>query len=456
MEIRLPYNWKPRPYQENAWRAREAGIKRICLVWHRRAGKDDFALHTTAVEAHKRVGTYWHMLPEYGQARKAIWEAINPHTGIRRINEAFPEVLRESWRETDMHIQFKNGSTWNVVGSDNYDSLVGSPPIGVVFSEWALAKPQAWAYLRPILAENDGWAIFIYTPRGPNHGQDTYNLARTSPGEWFGELLTVDDTGAIGPERLVKERREYHSEWGPIMGEALFRQEYYCSFEAAIVGSFYGDLIAAARKEGRIGNVPPDPHVEVGTMWDLGYTDSTAIWFFQLVGHQVRFIDYYEAHNVGLEHYAAVLRTKAEQRRFVYSKQMCFFPHDVEVHELTTGESRRAMLWRLGIPVTTVPKHSVMDGISLVRRNFHRYWFDLERTEKGLKALTMYRREWDENKRTLDPAPVHDWTSHASDALRTGQAMLPDYAPLPSLDGREARYRRSRRPDRPRYSRMGH
>jgi phage terminase large subunit len=354
-----------------------------------------------------------------------------------------------------MSIKFKNGSTWNVVGSDNYDSLVGSPPIGVVFSEWALAKPEAWAYLRPILAENDGWAIFIYTPRGPNHGLDIYNLAKTSP-SWFGELLTVEDTGAIPMDRLLNERKELLAEWGPEMGEAIYQQEYYCSFEAAVVGAFYGDCLATARREGRITTVNVDPYTDVGTMWDLGYTDSTAIWFFQLVGHQVRFIDYYEAHNVGLEHYQTVLRNKAEQRGYKYSPIMQYFPHDVEVHELTTGMSRRHMLWQLGIPVTTVPKHNIMDGISLVRRNFHRYWFDVERCEKGLKAMAMYRREWDESKRTLDPVPVHDWTSHAADAIRTGQAMLPDWAPRANNDSRENRYRRDRRRDRPPYSRMGH
>jgi phage terminase large subunit len=149
-----------------AWEQLEAGKKRLALAWHRRAGKDDVCLHWAATCAMTRVGGYWHMLPQHNQARKAIWDAINPGTGRRRIDDAFPLALRDSTREQDMFIRFKNGSTWQVVGSDNYNALVGSPPVGVVFSEYALSDPSSWAFIRPILAENGGWALFISTPRG--------------------------------------------------------------------------------------------------------------------------------------------------------------------------------------------------------------------------------------------------------------------------------------------------
>lgn len=441
MDISLPYNWRPRPYQEAAWKAREQGAKRFALVWHRRAGKDDFALHSTAVEAHKRVGTYWHMLPKSDQARKAIWEAINPHTGKRRIDEAFPLELRESTRENDMVIKFRNGSTWTVVGSDNYDNLVGSPPIGIVFSEWSLARPEAWNYFRPILAENNGWAMFIYTPRGPNHGLRTYQTAITTP-EWFGQLLTVDDTNVFTEEQLALERREMVAEFG-VVGEALYEQEYYCSFEAAAVGAIYGDQLRKAREEERITNVVLDPYRPVGTMWDLGYTDATSIWFFQQVGDQIRFVDYYSASNVELAHYAEILRTKREQHGFVYDSNSMFFPHDVEQHELTTGKSRRAVLWDLGIPVITVPKSNIWDGVNLVRREFHRFWFDAERCAKGVESLMQYRREWDEKNRIFSPKPVHDEHSHPADALRTGIAMLPQTAPKTIVESKvpKDRYR---------------
>ena len=155
--IRLPNGWRPRDYQRPLWSYLRGGGLRADMAWHRRSGKDDVSLHWAAIASAKRVGNFWHMLPEANQARKAIWEAVNPHTGKKRIDEAFPKALRASTRDTDMRIEFKNGSTWQVVGSDNYDSLVGTTPIGVVFSEWSLAKPDAWTYLRPILAENGGW-----------------------------------------------------------------------------------------------------------------------------------------------------------------------------------------------------------------------------------------------------------------------------------------------------------
>ncbi len=158
-EILLPYNWQPRDYQMPLWKYLEGGGKRAINIWHRRAGKDDVCLHWAAVSAFERPATYWHMLPEYSQGRKAIWAAVNPHTGKRRIDEAFPRALRETTNENEMFIRFKNGATWQVVGSDRYDSAVGSPPAGVTFSEWALANPAAYAYLAPILLENNGCGI---------------------------------------------------------------------------------------------------------------------------------------------------------------------------------------------------------------------------------------------------------------------------------------------------------
>ena len=176
----LPHNgWRPRPHQRRLWRhLREDAGKRAIAIWHRRAGKDEVCLHSTAVAALTRAGNYWHCLPEYLQGRKAIWTAINPHTGRRRIDEAFPPVLRSSTNDNEMFIRFVNGSTWQVVGSDRYDATVGASVAGVVYSEWALANPSAWGYHRPMLEENNGWAVFISTPRGRNHCKDMFEHAR--------------------------------------------------------------------------------------------------------------------------------------------------------------------------------------------------------------------------------------------------------------------------------------
>lgn len=374
-------------------------------MWHRRAGKDELALHWTAVAAHKRVGTYWHMLPVAKQARKAIWDAINPHTGKRRIDEAFPPALRETTRDNEMFIKFVNGSTWQVVGSDNYDNLVGSPPIGIVFSEYALAKPQAWDFLRPILAENGGWSLFIYTARGRNHGADLFEMAKSNP-KWFAQRLTVDDTQAISPA-IIKEERDSG------MSEDMIRQEYYCSFDAAVMGAYYGELLNSAEAEGRVCGVPYDSSALVTTAWDLGYGDDTAIWFAQIIGQQVNVIDYYENRGVGLDHYAKVLQSKP----YAYHKHL--LPHDGSKGELIAGTTivKQAQSL-LGRGVEVLPRVDVQEGINASRVLMPKCWFDQTRCAQGLKALRLYRREYNEERKVFSDKPLHDWTSHAADAFR--------------------------------------
>ena len=254
--VDIPGGWVPRPDQEPLWDYLEGGGKRAVMVAHRRWGKDDVALHFTATQAMQRVGNYWHMLPQYGQARKVIWDALNPRTGKRRIDEAFPPEIRRKTREQEMFIELANGSTWQLVGSDNYNSLVGSPPVGIVFSEYAVADPMAWAYLRPILAANDGWALFIYTPRGANHGKTMLDFAKAEPG-WFAELLDAAHSPVFTPETLEQERRELCAEFGETEGEMIFLQEYYCSFEGMTRGAYYAKQLRARPAEGPHHCRPP-------------------------------------------------------------------------------------------------------------------------------------------------------------------------------------------------------
>lgn len=415
--IRLPNNWDPRPYQLPSWRAWEAGKKRLLLVWHRRAGKDDVALNLTAVAAHKRVANYWHCLPMYEQARKAIWEAINPHTGKRRIDEAFPPEIRKRTDNSSMTIEFLNGSLWRVVGSDNPDSLVGAPPAGIVFSEWALANPSAWAYLAPILAENGGWAIFITTPRGRNHVKSMLDMARQRPDDWFAEVLTPRETGF--PLDLVESQRaEYHGIFGEDAGDALIDQEYWCSFEAAILGAYYGREMLAAERDGRIGVVPYEPALPVHTAWDLGVGDSTAIWFYQQLAGQVRVIDYYEASGYAVQHFVRVLG----ERGYTYGSD--YVPHDARVREWTSdgpdgkAKSRIQTLVDLGRKPRVVPAQKLGDGVQAVRALLPSVVFDEKKCERGLECLRQYRREWDDDRKVFRDTPLHDWASHGADAFR--------------------------------------
>lgn len=398
------------------WSFLEGGGTRAMAVWHRRAGKDDVALSWASVAAMQRVGTYWHMLPEAAQSRKAIWDAVDPHSGLRRIDRAFPHELRETTRDNEMFIRFKNGSTWQVVGSDNYDSLVGSPPVGVVFSEWALADPRAWGFLRPILLENGGWAVFISTPRGPNHMKDHFDAMRKDSGA-FTEILRADQSGRFTQEELANERASYIAELGETAGRALFDQEYMCSFEAAIKGAYYAGELERMREEGRIGRVPIDRYVAVDTSWDLGIRDQTAIWLVQRVGAEVRLVDYYEASGVALDHYVAWLRSWAERNSARFGTH--YLPHDVQAQELGTGRSRLATLDTLGLTdVQVVPLHAVLDGINSVRRLLDKAWLDELRCARGLRCLQMYRSDIDDKTGALKPKPVHDEFSHGADALR--------------------------------------
>ena len=409
--IQIPHNWKPRDYQMPFWTAMERGCRRALKFWHRRAGKDECDLMWTATAGMQRVGNYWHLLPEQSQARKAIWEAVNPHTGKRRIDEAFPPLIRARTRDQEMAITLVNGSTWQVLGSDNYNSLLGSPPIGVVFSEWPLAKPSAWAFIRPILLENGGWAIFNGTPRGKNHAHAMLEAHQDDP-DWFTEVRPADQTNVFTPEQLQAERREYVAEYGEA-GESLFQQEYFCSFEAAILGAYYGKELAKATADGRILALPYRPQAPVYTAWDLGIGDTTAIWFAQIIDGWFHVIDFYEATGEGLPHYAKVL----QERPYVYADH--FLPHDARNREWGSGKSRletaRELLPGTIRIVNNVP---VDDGINAVRLTLPSMRFDEDKCADGIEALRQYRKDWDEDKRTFKDQPRHDWTSHAADGMR--------------------------------------
>lgn len=412
MRVRLPNNWTPRSYQRPLWDYLEKGGKRADVAAHRRWGKDDVSLHWEAIAAHQRVGTYWHMLPEAAQAKKAIWEAVNPHTGKRRIDEAFPAELRDTVRNDEMFIRFKNGSSWQVVGSDNYNSLVGSPPLGVVFSEWSLAKPDAWTYMRPILAENDGWAIFIWTPRGRNHATRSFEAREQDP-TWFTIRSTALTTGVFTAEQLSKERADLISESGSEEeGDAKYRQEYLVDFNAAVPGSYFGAAITKAQDSGRIGSFPYDPALPVQTAWDIGVADYTAIWFFQENGLEVRAIDYFETSGEGVETIAPILEAKG------YRYGVHYLPHDVMVREWGQGaRSRYQTLLTSGIkPVRVGAAQGPEERINASRRLMPIVSFDAVRCAQGIDRLRNYRKRWNASLSTYT-GPLHDENSHGADAF---------------------------------------
>lgn len=424
MEIELPASgWRPRPYQDALWKYLRAGGREAVAVWHRRAGKDEIGLHRACIAAHQRPANYWHMLPEAAQARKAIWDAVNPRTGRRRIDEAFPLELRETTREHEMLIKFKCQATWQVVGSDNFDSLVGASPAGIVYSEWSLAKPTARAMLRPIIAENQGWELFIYTPRGRNHGLKTLQAAQSTPGS-FAEVLTVAETKAISAEVLERERTAYIKEYGEEEGDAFFRQEYHCDFSAAVLGAILAKYVERAEREGRINNgVEFDPKgspIEISS--DIGRRDTATWWFWQPKLGGFALVDYLEGSGLDAEEWIK----KLDDRLKRYKLEKIWLPHDAKAKSFAAKHSAIEQFVdyfgaaRCGI----VPQSTKSDRINAARTVIPRCEFHETRCSEGLDGLRAWVYEWNEERREFSQEPRHDWASHPGDGFSYGAQIM--------------------------------
>ena len=407
--ITIPHNFSPRPYQVKLFNAVADGCKRAVGVWHRRAGKDKVLVNLVAKEAIKTKGIYYYFFPTFAQGRKVLWDGMD-RDGFRFMDH-LPEAIRARTNTSEMKVELVNGSIVQVIGTDNYDSIMGTNPRGCVFSEYALQDPKAWQYIRPILAENQGWAAFNFTPRGRNHGHELYAMAKENP-SWFCELLTVEDSCSASGARIIDDAM-IEAERQAGMDEDLIQQEFYCSWDAAVPGAYYARQLAAARADGRICPVPIEDHLPVHTAWDLGIGDATAIWLLQIVGREIHLVDYYETSGEGLAHYAHELR----RRGHLYGTHLG--PHDIEVRELGTGKSRKEISAGLGLTFTTVKQLPIDDGIAAARALFSRCWFDQTRCAHGLDALASYHKDYDDKNQVFKLRPVHDWASHGADAFRT-------------------------------------
>lgn len=407
MEIILPHKFQPRDYQLPILQAIDSGYKRIIQVWHRRCGKDKTDINIVAKKHIERVGSYYYFFPTYRQGKKILWEGADKN-GFRFLDH-FPKQLIYSMDNTDMKIRFKNGSLFQIIGLENIDSIVGTNPVGCVWSEYALQNPKGWDFIRPIHAENGGWDIFNWTPRGKNHAYDLHQMALEDPEHWFIQVLTADDTKILSQEVLDQERREIIAKNGD---DSIFLQEYYCSYTAAIMGAYYGKQYEQAEKDGRFTNVPYDPAVKVHTVWDLGIADALAIGFYQSVGLERRKIDYVEFTGKGLPEVIKYVLEKP----YIYGKH--FAPPDIKVRELGTGKSRLETAESLGIKFEIVPNISIQDGIEAGRRFFSKLWVDKTKCKDWLRLIPQYTKEYDEDKKIYKDKPNHDWTSHGADEHR--------------------------------------
>jgi len=414
--IQLPNNWSARHHQTDFTRYLLNGGRRAVAVWHRRAGKDSASLNWTAVAAHQKIASYWHMLPTAVQARKVVWENVNPADGIRVIDQVWPKELRKRINNTEMLIELKNGSTWQCVGSDNYDSLVGANPFGVVFSEYSISDPRAWDFIRPILAENGGWALFIYTPRGKNHGHKLYEMAVDNP-DWFAERLDIENTFR-GDSTPVISQEMYQAEIEAGMDPQLALQEFYCSFDAGLFGAYYTDQLKLCK----IGDFPWNPSKPVHTFWDLGLRDATSIWFGQETeaGGAINWIDYEEGNNVSLVEWCKIVNEKP------YGYGIHSGPHDLKRREYSDKRSYKTIAFDHGVDFEVCPDIGIRAGIDSVKAFLPRCNFNLSTTSQGWDCLSNYRREYNDKLRVFMDRPLHDWASHGADAMRIASISWPD------------------------------
>lgn len=413
-ETRLKLNkFKPRPYQRALFDAIEKkNIKKAVLVWHRRAGKDLCCLQLILWQALQRVGSYLYVLPTYRQARLTLWEA-STNDGVPFLDFIPAELIKQKHKQ-DMCITLVNGSRIYFLGSDNVDRLRGTNAMGIVFSEYAFQN-DVYPVLRPVLAANDGWCVFISTPNGMNHFYKLYEVAQKSQ-DWFCDIETVDDTGVVSQEQI---ERDINS---GLMSQDMAQQEYYCSFTIGATGSYYSKYLNAMELSDQIGNVPHEPSFPVMTAWDLGVRDATCILFFQLIGKTVNIIDSYSNHSKGLEHYVSVIMEKG----YTYGKH--FAPHDIMVKEFGSGMTRLDKARNLGIKFeikrdremrkSAVPNLSIMDGIEAVRSMLPKIWIDETKCRDLIVAIRDYRREYDHKNKVYKNHPLHDHNSHYADCLR--------------------------------------
>jgi len=391
--IVIPYSPRPQFIPFHARTQRWA-----CLVAHRRFGKTVGTINDlirATLMCDRPNPRFAYIAPLLGQAKDVAWEYLKQFALV--IPGASPH-------ETELRVDFPNGGRIRLYGADNPDRLRGLYLDGVVLDEYADMRPRLWGeIIRPALADRKGWGVFIGTPKGRNEFWQIHDNAQRDP-DWYSAILKASDTGILSRDELEAARKS--------MSEDQYAQEFECSFQAAVMGAYYGKLLEDAEKAGRINKVPYDPMLEVSTSWDLGIGDSTAIWFVQQAGRETRVIDYYEASGVGLDHYAKMLREKP------YAYREHILPHDAEVKELGTGRSRVETLASLGIRVRVLPRQPVEDGINAARVLLPSCWFDAEKCKQGIEALRQYRRNYDEKRRDFMPTPLHDWTSHAADAFR--------------------------------------
>lgn len=393
-QVTIPYSprnvFKPFHYRNERW---------AVVVAHRRCGKTVACINDLIRRAFidgKQDGRYAYIAPYHSQAKSIAWDYLLRYSAPVRTQDNHSEL----WIELD------NGARIRLFGADNPDALRGLYLDGVILDEYADMRPRVWGeIIRPLLADRKGWAVFIGTPKGHNAFHQVYKDAGTLP-NWFVATLSASSTNLIDSEELEDSKRS--------MTEDQYLQEFECSFEAAILGAYYGKEMRSLTESGRITTVEYDVNAKTYTAWDLGYSDDTAIWWYQVISGEIHIIDYHSSNGHDIQYYTNLVKSKP------YKITTHYLPHDARAKTLASGgKSIQEMLWDAFCinSVRIVPSLSLQDGIQAVRMMLPRCWFD-NRTEEGIECLRQYQREYDDDKKVFRDKPLHDWTSHGADAFR--------------------------------------
>lgn len=404
----------PYHYQTDILRAIRDG-KNVCTVIHRRAGKDLTCVQAWLMRALMRVGTHIYLFPLTKQAREVIWNGID-HQG-RAFISYIPKILIASRSEATMTIKLINGSRMVLAGSNNFNSHMGSNPVTIINSEFSLHNPLARQYMNPILVQNGGIEILQYTPRGMNHGYEVLEQVRDNP-KYLVQVLGRKQTFKHdGTHVITDEMIEHAKAMG--MSEETIRQEFDCDFFVGNVGSYFTREVTKMHDENRImSDLKPRPDLPLHTAWDLGRSDATAIWFFQIVGNYVHLVHYFQESDRPMSYFVEY----AEKYRQNYGCRfgMFFGPHDIkqETQGWEYTESRLKQARAAGYHFQVTPKVNFGDGIEQMRFVMDRMRIDKNECALGLRAIREYSRKYDEVLQKYSHLPVDAWYTHAMDALR--------------------------------------
>lgn len=376
-----------------------------CIVAHRRAGKTVACVNellTRGLASTKPSPRFSYTAPFYKQVKRIAWDYLK-YYGMPIISKI---------NESELYVDLHNGARISLFGADNPDALRGVYNDGVILDEPADMRPNLWGtVIRPTLADRKGWAAFIGTPKGHNEFYKIYQQSQNS--EWFSMMLRASESGILSAEELADLQKT--------MSEDQYEQELECSFEAAILGAVYGKWVSQCEKDGRVKTNLYDPDLPVHTAWDLGRTDYTAIWFYQMAYNEIRLIDYFEMpgsatpnqdKETSIQYFCRMLHEKG----YKYGKH--YVPHDA-AYKLLAANGRSIVEQAKDCDTTmfVVPAQEQQNGIETARLALKYSWFDRDKCVDGIEALKQYQFEFDEEKKVFKPKPRHDWSSHAADAF---------------------------------------